>query len=102
MPPPSCTHRPDGFQNALDRRDVHRLAGEGAVEVDDMQVLEALGLEDVRLRRRVAIEDGGARHIALLQAHGEAVLEVDGGKQDHRVLTNTTLPGRPLAQCDSS
>ena len=32
-------------QNALDRLRVHRLAGEGAVEIDDMQIFEALTLE---------------------------------------------------------
>jgi hypothetical protein len=47
------------------------------------------GLERVRLRRRIAIEHGGARHVALLQAHGEAVFQVDGGKQDHAGLTHT-------------
>ena len=52
-----------------------------------MQMLEALRLEDVRLRRRIAVEHGGARHVALLQANGEAVLQIDGGKQDHAGLT---------------
>ena len=85
MPPPSCTRSPTVFEDALDRRDVHRLAGERAVEIDHVQMLEALRLEGMRLRRRIAVEDGGARHVALLQAHAEAVLEVDGGKQDHGV-----------------
>ena len=67
-------------------RRVHRLAGEGAVEIDDVQMLEALRLEGLRLRRRIAVEHGGARHVALLQAHGEAVLQIDGGKQDHAVI----------------
>ena len=42
----------DRFENALDRRGIHRLAGEGAVEIDDMQIFEALRLEGLRLRRR--------------------------------------------------
>ena len=75
----------DGFQNAVDRVAVHRLAGEGAVEIDDVQILEALHLEGVRLRRRIAMKNGRARHVALLQPHGEAFLEVDGGEQDHGV-----------------
>ena len=29
------------FENALDRRGVHRLAGEGAVEIDDVQIVES-------------------------------------------------------------
>ena len=85
MPPPSCTHSPTRLQNALDRGDVHRLAGKGAVEIDDVQMLEALRLEHLRLRRRIAMENGGARHVALLQPHGEAFLQVDGGEQDHGV-----------------
>ena len=66
MPPPSCTQSADGLEDALDRRDVHRLAGEGAVEIDDVQMPEALRLERVRLRRRIAVEHGRARHVALL------------------------------------
>ena len=73
----------DRLEDALDRRGVHRLAGEGAVEIDDVQILEALRLEGLRLRGRIAVEHGGARHVALLEAHASAVLEVDGGKQDH-------------------
>ena len=75
----------DGLEDALDRRDVHRLAGEGAVEIDHVQMLEALRLEGMRLRRRIAMEHGRARHVALLQPHGEAFLQVDGGEQDHGV-----------------
>ena len=70
-------------EDALDRRGIHRLAGKGAVEIDDMQIFEALRCERLRLRRRIAVEHGRARHVALLQAHGMAVLQIDGGKQDH-------------------
>ncbi len=48
-----------------------------------MKIGEALLREDARLRRRIAAENSRTRHIPLLQAHGLAVLEVDGGKQDH-------------------
>ena len=82
-PPPSCTGNADGLQNALDRRRVHRLAGEGAVEIDDVQVFEALALESAGLRRRIAVEHGRARHVALLETDGEAFLQVDGGEKDH-------------------
>jgi len=53
------------------------LAGDGVPD-------EAAAL---RLRRRIAVEHGGARHVALLQANREAVLQIDGGKQDHARLT---------------
>ena len=57
-----------------------------------MQMPEALGLEGMRLRGRIAVEHGGARHVALLQAHGKAVLEVDGGEQDHgRLIAGSAI-----------
>ena len=52
MPPPSCTAHADRLEDALDRGDVHRLAGEGAVEIDHVQIREALRRERVRLRAR--------------------------------------------------
>ena len=73
----------DGFQNAIDRVGIHRPAGEGAVEIDDVQIGKALHLERARLRRRVAMKHGGARHVALLQPHGQALFQIDGRKQDH-------------------
>ena len=42
----------DAREDRLDRRGVHRLAGEGAVEIDDMQPCEALRLEGRGLRGR--------------------------------------------------
>ena len=48
-----------------------------------MQIFKTLLLEGVRLRRRIAVEHRRARHVALLQAHGFAVLQIDGGKQNH-------------------
>ena len=69
--------------DALDRGGIDRLARERAVEIDDMEILEALRLERARLRRRIAVEHGRARHVALLEPHAGAVLEVDGGEQDH-------------------
>ena len=83
MPPPSCTGMMHGAQDGLDRRRVDRLAGKGAVEIDDVQVLEALGLERARLRRRIIIENGGLAHLAELEADALAVFQVDGGKEDH-------------------
>ena len=70
-------------ENALDRRGIHRLAGEGAVEIDDVQIFEALRREDSRLRRRIAIEHGRPRHVALFEAHRFAVFEIDRRKEDH-------------------
>ena len=50
-----------------------------------MQPLEALILEGFRLGAGVGIVDGRLLHVAELEAHALAVLQVDGGKEDHRV-----------------
>jgi len=42
-----------------------------------------LALKGRRLRRRVAMEHGGTRHVTLLQPYSQSVLEIDGGKQNH-------------------
>jgi hypothetical protein len=71
------------FENAIDCACVHRLAGKRAVEIDDVQIFEALRLERLRLLRRIAMEHGRARHVALFEPHADAVFQIDGGKQDH-------------------
>ncbi len=48
-----------------------------------MQPFEAQRYERAGLRRRIAVEHSGARHVALLQPHGFAVFQVDRGKKDH-------------------
>ena len=67
----------------FDRGRIHRLAGKGAIEIDHMQIGETLVLEGQRLRRRIAMEHLGARHVALLQPHAETVLEINRRKQNH-------------------
>ena len=73
----------DRLQHRFDGLRIHRLAGKRAVEIDHVQIFEALGREGARLRRRIEVEHGRARHVALLEAHALAVLQVDGGKEDH-------------------
>ena len=73
----------DRGEDRLDRRAVLRAAGEGAVEIDHMQPLEAGVGEGAGLGGRVGAEHGGARHLAALEAHALAVLQVDGREQDH-------------------
>ena len=48
-----------------------------------MQPLEALRREGGGLGGRVGAEHGRLVHVALFEAHALAVLEVDGGKEDH-------------------
>ena len=96
MPPPSWTGILTASRMRLDRARIHRLAGEGAVEIDDMQPGKALSREGLRLRRRIGVEDGRLLHVALLQAHAAPVLEVDGGKKDHgRHLRKLAISARP-------
>ncbi len=64
-----------------------RLAGKGAVQVDDVQVLEALGFERFRLIGRVIVEDGRLAHLAELEPHAFSVLQVDHREEDHSYLS---------------
>ena len=73
----------DGLQHRLDGQRIHRLAGKGAVEIDDVQIFEPLLGEGARLRRGIEVEHGRARHVALFEAHALAVFQVDGGKENH-------------------
>jgi hypothetical protein len=77
--------RRDGaaFQDRLDRRGVHRLSGESAVEVHQVQPFAPSGNEGLGLRGRVFVEHGGLLHIPLEQAHGLPILEVNCGVKDH-------------------
>jgi len=88
----------DRLEHRLDGMRVHRLAGKGAVKIDHVQVFEHLRSKTARLRRRIEIEHGRARHVALFEAHALAVLQVDGGKQDHGMLpAPSALAGRGIA-----
>ena len=80
MPPPSCTGF-DRLEDGIDRVVVHRLAREGAVEVDDVQVLETLLLEGARLGGRVVVEDRRLVHVAELEAHALPSLRSMAGKR---------------------
>ena len=65
------------------RRAVDGLAREGAVQVHEVQAPRAL-LHPARCHSdRVIAEDGRIVHAALAQAHAGAVLEVDGGDDQH-------------------
>ena len=48
-----------------------------------MQIFETLRGKGAGLRNWVEIEHGGACHVALLQAHALAVLQIDRGKENH-------------------
>src|SRR4029077_6336282 len=73
----------DGHENCLDRGRVHRAPGEGAVEIDDMEVFEPLARERQSLGGGVLVEYRGLCHVALLEAHAMALLEIDRREQNH-------------------
>ena len=73
----------DGLQDPINGCTVHWLAGERAVEVDNMKIFESLLLERARLCGRIPMKDGGAGHIALLKTNGQSFLEIDRRKENH-------------------
>ena len=73
----------DHAHDLADRQLVARLAGDRAVEVDEVQALRALLEPVLGHRRGVLGEHGGRVHVALLEAHAMAVLDVDCGDDLH-------------------
>src|SRR5207244_4015508 len=90
----------DRLEQCFDRRGVNRLAGEGAVEVDDVEVLKTLPLERARLLGRIGIEHRRPRHVALLEPDALAAFQIDCRKQNHgfhfRKLAISARPNRWL------
>ena len=69
-------------EDRFHRRAVDRLAGKGAVEIDQMQPGRARGSEFARLIRGIAVVDGGVVHGATAQPHAGAILEIDRRIED--------------------
>ncbi len=89
-------HPRQGRQNLFDGLRVHRLAGEGPVEIDDMQIFKALTFESQGLRGRIVVENGGERHVAMDQPDALPALEIDCRKKDHgRHLRKLEISRRP-------
>ena len=63
--------------------EVHGVAAARAVEVDDVQLARARIYPPPRGVERVGVVDGLLIELALGQAHGLALEDVDGGEQDH-------------------
>src|SRR3712207_9594958 len=70
------------FRSRLHGGGVHGPPREGAVEIDDVQPLEALTLERETLRGRIVAEDRGLVHVALHEAHAPTLLQVDRGRSE--------------------
>ncbi len=87
----------DGVEDRLDRRAVHRPALGRAVQVDHVQPLEAGRDPGPGLVGRVVVEHGRGGEVAVHHAHALAVLQVDGGIEDHgrhsRMLASSRSAG---------
>ena len=67
-------------------REMIKAVGDRAVQVDDMQALRALRGPVAGHRDRILREYRRAAHVALLQAHAAAVLQVNCRNDEHLVL----------------
>ena len=73
----------DAVADRRHRSAIDRTAGKGAVEIDDVQPFETGCRELPGLCRRIAVEHGGAGHLAAHQADAGAILQVDRRVEDH-------------------
>ena len=73
----------DGVQDGLDGRFVLRLAGNGAVQVDQMQAARALVKPTGGHGGGVFGEHRCIVQVTLAQAHAAPVFKIDGGDQQH-------------------
>jgi glycosyltransferase A (GT-A) superfamily protein (DUF2064 family) len=83
---PAQLHRnlvADHAHDFADHELVLRPAGDGAVQVDEVQALRAELEPMPRNRGRVLGENRRGLHVALLQAHAMTVLDVDRGDDLH-------------------
>ena len=94
MPPPSCTGMVTAARIASTAGALTGLPAKAPLRSTMCRYSEALRLEAARLRGRVVVEDGGLAHLAELEAHALAVLQVDGGEQDH-AAASIARQGRP-------
>ena len=73
----------DDADDLADRELVLRLAGDGAVQIDDVQPLRAQLQPVPRHRGGILREDRRGLHVALPQAHAMSVLDIDRGNDLH-------------------
>ena len=76
---------------------VHRLAGAGGVEIDHVDPRGAGAGEGEGLGDGVVVVDGLAVVVALVEAHGSSVAQVDGGIELHHAGSFSASPGDAAA-----
>ena len=62
---------------------LQRPAGEGAVEIDNVEVFKTLGSKQTGLLGRIAIKNRRPRHVALFETDGFAIFKIDRREEDH-------------------
>ena len=83
MPPPSCTGIVTALSIASTACAFIGLPAKAPSRSTTWQIFEALLGEARRLSGGIEVEHGRTRHVALFEADALAVLEVDGGKENH-------------------
>ena len=96
MPPPSCTGIDTARRMASTAGALTGLPANAPLRSTMCRYSKPCASKAARLRRRIVIEDGGLAHLAELEAHALAVLQVDGGEEDH------AGPGADCECCDAA
>ena len=83
MPPPSCIGILIALRMAATARAFTGLPAKAPSRSTRCSHSKPAASNAARLRRRIAVEHGGARHVASFEPHRFAVLEIDRRKEDH-------------------
>ena len=98
MPPPSCTGIVTRARMASTAAAFIGLPAKAPSRSTTCSHSKPWRSKIARLRGRIVVEHGRLIHVALDEADAAAVLEVDGGKQDHgRHLRKLAMSLRPSA-----
>src|SRR5207249_10268226 len=79
-------HRANGVHDLGDQRGLTWGAGEGPVEIDDVQSLRAGRRPALGHRHRIVGEHGAGVVTPLEEPHAAALAQIDGRDEDHRTL----------------
>jgi hypothetical protein len=106
MPPPASTTTPDaaarGSDDGAEELELDRPSGASSGEVDDMETAAAGIDEPARQRRRVGSGRNPAIVVALHEADGASLEQVDGTDDLHHATAAGVASSRPSAKAVSS
>ena len=83
MPPPSCTGMVTALSMASTASAFIGLPAKAPSRSTTCRYSKPCAANALACADGIEIEHGRARHVALLEAHALAVLQVDRGKKDH-------------------